>query len=1459
MAVTWKINGTAIGAMGIERAMLRYVNQQADSFTFENPSVEFDTNAAYTTSPTVTISGGGGTGATATAAIAAGVVSGLTLTAAGTGFTSAPAVTLEGGGSFGATATATLTPTTVASATLTAAGSGFTSAPTVSVSGGGGSGAAFTAVLATRAVASLAVTAGGTGYTSAPTVVFTGGGGTGATATAVLSGGSVVSLSLTGAGSGYTSAPTIALTGGGGTGATASAALTATSVASAALSDAGSGFITAPAVTVSGGGGTGAAITAVLTPTSVLAVNVSNGGSGYTSPPTIAITGGGGSGATAVALLSAGSVASIAVTAGGSGYTGAVQVTISGGGGSGATAYCNLTGSGVGKCFPGTTAMYGWVGTPTVSFVVGSGGGSGAAATAVVDGIVASVSLMNFGSGYTSRPTVTLSGGGGSGAEVIAEIASGQVVKLSLIRHGTGYTSAPTLTISGGGGSGATGAANYDTAIVDITITAAGSGYERPPSLRFTYGARVETGYTTLVATSLASIVVTAGGSGYTTAPTVSFNAYTYGTAWLYGVIVAGALDDLLLRDIDPSGYLVYLGGANYATAPAITISGGSGSGATATASVSGGAITGFTITAAGSGYTNPSALVTAAAAPAGGSGATATASLGVTVASIAITAAGTGYTSAPTVSLSGGGGTGATATAVLTPTTLASLTVSAGGTGYVSAPTIAIALGVGVGATLATATAALTGTTLASLAVTAGGTGYTSAPTVGFTGGGGTGATATAAIDTQVASITLTAAGSGYTSAPTISFTGGGGSGAAADATLTTAALASLTLDTAGSGYTSAPVLTISGGGGTGATAVAVLTPTTVAGLVLTNNGGVLLPDTAIVLTRAEAGAEVTWFQGAIRSTPRSRSARDNRIAYVAQGPWQWLERLPYLQLFQQAETPTDPLSALVPYYRGRVILGQNEAGTRVTLGEFLNLVLDYAIAAKPGVMQRADFRTMLTGTVPWDEVTDLSCAEVISRALQLLPDAVCAWDYTVSPPRLDIARRSAMEVLALPVQPAGTSDSAAYVPFESIDLRERPDLKKAAVYLCYLATNRANDTQWETATVDAYPVDAVPNHPDTLVRTIQLAGSVATSTSLEQRIDVDPLESYLDYTTAAWLTSGTQFDSLKTWWLNHAKELDSAKIVVKGFIACARTGDTIGTSGQLNNELVAGAITDWMESNMDIRSEDQQVTAYIAFEEANPNDATKKARHIKKFVATVRATNASTRTYSFTSGAESTEAETVPTGLAQMIHEAISVTQHDGSLAIVESEPTRYALVGRTINLTGSLSAWEEMAAVVQSAQIDLDRGETRLVVGPPKQLGPDDLIELYRVNRTRQPVLGYNTRATGLTGSVGGNQGLGRHHRGGSRATGTAQAPARYTSAVTVAGTVPTAAEISAAVLAAYSGTNIPVEGDVVSLTISGTVKFQAIVTLTAIAADGWRRVAFTFASVSYYAWVSQVGLL
>ena len=76
-------------------------------------------------------------------------------------------------------------------------------------------------------------------------------------------------------------------------------------------------------------------------------------------------------------------------------------------------------------------------------------GGQGATATCTVTQSVGSITITNAGTGYSSAPTIAISGGSGSGALATAYI-NGTVTGIVKTLPGSGYTTTPTLAISGG-------------------------------------------------------------------------------------------------------------------------------------------------------------------------------------------------------------------------------------------------------------------------------------------------------------------------------------------------------------------------------------------------------------------------------------------------------------------------------------------------------------------------------------------------------------------------------------------------------------------------------------------------------------------------------------------------------------------------------------------------------------------------------------------------------------------------------------------------------------------------------------------------------------------------------------------------------------------------------------------------------------------------------------------------
>lgn len=287
-----------------------------------------------------------------------------------------------------------------------------------------------------------------------------------------------------------------------------------------------------------------------------------------------------------------------------------------------------------------------------------------------------SVGVTNGGSNYSLPPVVAFSGGGGNGAKAVATI-SGSLAGAIITNGGSGYTTPPSVVITGGDGT-ATATAVLGGGVTQVYPTNGGSGYQTPPTVNF---------------------------GGCTTAPTAVAS-------------IEGSIADI---NMGP-------GGSGYTTAT-VTIEGGGGIGAEATAIIAGGVIQDITLDSPGVEYTSaPTVTITG-----DGTGATATATLSAFVSGITLTSTGS-CASVPTVSLNGGSGTGATAKAVYSNTgTIVQIDVPIDG----------------------------------------GGNGYTSdGTTISFNGGGGSGAAATAKVSGSITGITMTDYGTGYTGSPVVTIT---------------------------------------------------------------------------------------------------------------------------------------------------------------------------------------------------------------------------------------------------------------------------------------------------------------------------------------------------------------------------------------------------------------------------------------------------------------------------------------------------------------------------------------------------------------------------------------------------------------------------------------------------------------------------------------------------------------
>jgi hypothetical protein len=316
---------------------------------------------------------------------------------------------------------------------------------------------------------------------------------------------------------------------------------------------------------------------------------------------------------------------------------------------------------------------------PTVTIGAPPTGGTQATATATVvntSGQLASIVVDSGGAGYTSVPTVQITGTG-TGATATANIvaAGSPVTSLTKVNNGSPSTACwasgttVALSMENSGGTGATGTANLS------------SNFDCIHALSFTGGTCSDKG--------VSATATISGGAGSGFSATVNVHN-------------SGHLDQSTVSIDNPgSGY----NNVN----PTVSVS-ASCSGVTAIASL-GRTLNTVTLNNQGAGYTS-SPVVNFQPAPTKGSTPSITANIGTVqsgqVVSVTLTNPGSGYTSLPTVTFVGGCGTGSpppacptTATAHANfPGVIGSVTITNPGSGYLAPPAVTFSGGSGSGAT---------------------------------------------------------------------------------------------------------------------------------------------------------------------------------------------------------------------------------------------------------------------------------------------------------------------------------------------------------------------------------------------------------------------------------------------------------------------------------------------------------------------------------------------------------------------------------------------------------------------------------------------------------------------------------------------------------------------------------------------------------------------------------------
>ncbi len=475
------------------------------------------------------------------------------------------------------------------------------------------------------------------------------------------------------------------------------------------------------------------------------------------------------------------------------------------------------------------------------------------------------------------------------------------------------------------------------------------------------------------------------------------------------------------------------------------------------------------------------------------------------------------------------------------------------------------------------------------------------------------------------------------------------------------------------------------------------------------------------VTIKRVVDGTPTKWFVGRVTRTPRIGMPRGESVGYELSSPWWYLENLVFRQNWKVPVDPTNPATALSNQLSAMLILNLKEDGTTLTSLQQITEVMNYAIACGAPIALGSGFPAL---NLTWEEIKALSCAEVIRRQMRWAPDACLWWDFTASTPTLNCARRSSASTVSYAVD--GTQPAVSEVKLTAL-----PELQVPAVAIDYWATNQQDQTSWNSMYQDLYPGGASLAQFNVPIMAVQLGGAVSTLQRQQLKTRA------IDATNAAW-------------WKKHLVWLNDSTISSITITSGAVVKDADGSSiGAFTNEIIEGALPIWKVST----GAKLRATALISY--SIDNGAGAKAVVVKKAVhAIIQGTSLSspseTSPATFSQIVTLVAAESAPSGLAQSLYTGLSVLQYEGSLRLTEQECSSAVTPGMLLNLTGGLSDWTTMNAQIQRVEEDVDQGTTILTVGPAQHLGPQDLVELLRPNRTRTPTVLSSTRTTGVARS-------------------------------------------------------------------------------------------------------------
>ncbi len=434
--------------------------------------------------------------------------------------------------------------------------------------------------------------------------------------------------------------------------------------------------------------------------------------------------------------------------------------------------------------------------------------------------------------------------------------------------------------------------------------------------------------------------------------------------------------------------------------------------------------------------------------------------------------------------------------------------------------------------------------------------------------------------------------------------------------------------------------------------------------------------------------------FIGRVITIPRQGTPLAEDMQYQVLGGWWWLDEIPYCQTWQVLrESDHELVNTTLP----RVVLGQSDAGASRTMGAEVAAAIDWAIARGAPI---AKGTIDALATCPYSEHTNIRVAEVLRQAIRLQPDTVCYFDYSGATPVFHCRTAANLSSVAV---------AALATDMGTITMTPRYDLQLPGITINYEITTTVDGQTWKSVSADTAGTTSDARAANIIY---PMSGAQIETATQAITIEAYPVDA----------ASKTFWRTQITWLVDIA----DADLTI--------TNVTRSGTQSLGNYLLTGQIVSWMG----VASEEETWQAEISYISKTSGDVDSSVESRKVSVRLLSCGGVS-RTYRTTLSYAA--AETPPTGLAAALYASWSRLHWDGQFQIAEPEVRFQVLPYNLCNITGGLSAWSTMSALVPEVSYDLAAGTTSVTTGTFGRLQADSLVSFWRGVNARN----YSTSRT------------------------------------------------------------------------------------------------------------------